>query len=283
MQRSANAEAITQLNAALELLKTLPDTPARAQRELDLQVTLGPPLIATKGWAAPEVEKAYSRARELCQQVGETARLFPVLWGLWVFYYTREEFRKAHELGEQLLTLARQAQDPALLLEAHMALGSILHPLGEFTSARMHQEQSIALYDLQQYRSLAFLYGGVDPGMCDLAQMAWTLWILGYPEQALERSRDAVALARELAHPHSLVHALCFATELHQFLRDRQAAQEQAEANISLSTEQGFPFWLARGTITRGWVLSEQGHGEEGIVQMCQGLTAYQSTGAEPG
>jgi predicted ATPase len=281
VRRSANVEAITQFSAALELLKLLPDTSGRIQQELDLQVALGPALIATKGWAAPEVEKAYIRAQDLCQQVGETAQLFPVLWGLWVFYYVREEFRKAYELGERLLTLAQRAQDSALLLEAHMTLGVILHPLGEFISARTHLQQSIAFYDPQRHRAQAFLYGGTDPGMRGLAQIAWTLWMLGYPDQALKKMRAAVTLAQEISQPHSLAFALCFATELHQFRRDRQAAQEQAEANVVLSTEHGFPFWLARGTITLGWALAEQGQGEEGIAQMRQGLAGYQATGAK--
>jgi len=116
------------------LLKTLPNIPGRTRQELDLQVTLGPSLIATKGYAAPEVEKAYTRARELCQQVGETTQLFPVLWGLWVFYYVREELQKARELAEQLFTLAQSVQDLALLLETHMALGATLLPVGRVRS-----------------------------------------------------------------------------------------------------------------------------------------------------
>jgi len=280
VQRSAYVEAIAHFNAALELLKTLPDTAGRTRQELDLQVILGPVLIATKGYAAPEVEKAYTRARELCQQVGETAQLFPVLWGLWVFYYVREQFQKAHELAEQLFTLAQRARDPAFLLEAHMALGTILHCLGEFVSARKYLEQSFTLYDPQQHRALAFLYAGADSGMIALANTAWTLWMLGYPDQALQKSREAITLAQELSHPHSLAFALCFAAELHQFLRETQAAQERAEAAITLSTEQGLPFWLARGVFERGWALAEQGSGEEGITQIRQGLAAFWATGA---
>jgi TOMM system kinase/cyclase fusion protein len=280
-QRSAYMEAISHLTKGLELLKTLSGTPERAQQELDLQIILGPALIATKGWSAPEVEKAYSRAQELCQQGGEIAQIFPVLWGLWVFYLVREESRKTHELGEQLFTLAQRAQDPALLLETYGALGYNLYCLGEFSSAREHLEQGVALYDSRQHHALAFLYGGSDPGMLCLSLAAWALWMLGYPDQALERSYDAVTLAQKLSHPHSLAFALCFVAELHQFRREGQAAQEQAEAIIALCTEQGLPFWLERGIITRGWALAEQGQGKEGIVQIRQGLAAYRATGAE--
>ena len=130
MQRSANAEAITHLTTALELLKTLPDTRERAQQELMLHLTLGPPLLATRGFASPEVRATYTRARELCQQVGETRQLFPVLCGLRKFHQMRGEFHTARELGEQLLGLAQREQDPALLLEAYWALGSTLFYLG---------------------------------------------------------------------------------------------------------------------------------------------------------
>ncbi len=280
-QRSAYVEAVSHLTKGLEVLKILPDTPERTQQELDLQVILGPTLIATKGWGAPELEKAYARARELCQQVGETVRLFPVLWGLWIFYYTREELRKAHELGEQLFNLAQSVQDSALLLEAHLTLGYTLYGLGEFISAREHLEQGAALYDSQQHRALAFLYGGVDPGMASLSGAAWALWMLGYPDQSLERMRDAVTLARKLSHPHSLAFALCFAAEFHQFCRERQLVQEQAGALITLATEQGLPYFVERGIIARGWALSEQGQGEDGIAQIRQGLAAYRARGAE--
>src|SRR5262249_25971814 len=162
-QRSAYTEAISHLTKGLELLKTLPDTPERAQQELTLQLALGPPLLAAKGWTVPEVEKAYTRARELCQQVGETSQLFPALWGLWAFYYLRNEVRKAHELGEQLFTLAQSGQDPAPLLVARMALGCTLYCLGQFSSAREHLEHGIALYDPQYHHALAVIYGGLTP------------------------------------------------------------------------------------------------------------------------
>src|SRR5713226_9501527 len=158
-QRSANVEAISHLTQGLELLKTLPDTPERIQQELTLQVALGAPLRATKGYAAPEVEKAYARARELCQEVGENPQLFMVLLGLWAFYAVRAEHRTARELAEQLLGLAQRKQDSALFLQAHYAMGWTWLFLGEWASSRDHSEQGVALYDPQQHRSLAFLYG----------------------------------------------------------------------------------------------------------------------------
>jgi predicted ATPase len=280
-QRSANMEAIRHLTKGLELLKTLPDTPERTQQELDLQTILAPALMATKGYASTEVEKAYARARELCQQMGETPHLFPVLRGLWVFYQVRAEHQTARDLAENLLHLAQNAQDPALLLEVHLVLGATLFFLGEFAPARAHLNQSMALYDPQKHRSLVLPYSVADPGVVCLSYAAWTLWHLGYPDQALKKSHEALTLARELSHPFSLAFAMDFAAWLHQYRREGQVAQEWAEAATTLSTEQGFPHWVAMGTILRGGALAEQGQREEGIVQIRQGLATWRAMGAE--
>jgi len=280
--RSAHQEAITHLSKGLELLKTEPDTPERIQQELALQTTLGPALMAVKGYGAPELEQVYTRARELCRQLDEAPHLFPALWGLVMFCLTRADYESGYELGEQLFTLARSVQDPALLLQAHSALGQTFSYRGEFGCARDHCEQGIALYDSRQHRSLAFLYGE-DAGVVCSFHEAWNLWHLGYADQALKGSNNALALAQELSHSHSLAFASYFAAILHQFRREVQTAQEQAEVTITFSTEQGFPYWLGMGTILRGWALAEQGQAEEGIAQINQGLAAYRATGAEWG
>jgi predicted ATPase/class 3 adenylate cyclase len=280
-QRSAHAEAISHLTTALELLKALPDTLERTQQELTLQIALGVPLMATKGFSAPETGAVYRRARELCQQVGETPQLFPILWGLWEFSAVRAEYKAARELAEQCLTLAQSSHDPLLLVEAHYALGGTLFPLGELTTAREHYEELIALYDPQQHASYASLFVH-DPGVIGRCSEVFVLWYLGYPDQASKRIQEALTLARELSHLYSLGMALAWgAASLHQYRREGQAAQERAEAGITISTEQGFPEVLAIGTILRGWALAEQGQAEEGIAQIRQGLEAERATGAE--
>src|SRR5262249_46400619 len=160
----------------------------------------------------------------------------PVLWGLWAFYLVRAELQTALELGEQLLTLAQRQHAPAFLLEASYALGDTLFNLGEIVLAEEHLEQGITLYDPRQHSSQAFLYGQ-DPGVTCRAFAAWALWCRGYPDQALKRSHEALTLAQELAHPFSQAHALNVAAQLHQFRREGQAAQERAEAAITLSSE----------------------------------------------
>ena len=245
-----------------------------------MQTTLGPVLMAVKGQSSPDTERAYVRARELCQQVGETPQLFPVLHGLWRFYMVRAEMQTTRELAEQIFTLAQRAQDTALLLEANRMLGQTMYWLGEMAPARAHLEQGVALYDPQQHRSHAFAYGQ-DPRVACQCLATWPTWALGYPDQALQSIHEALALARELTHPFSLVFALMMTAVVHQFHRKAQVVQERAEELIALSTEQGFAFWLAWGTILRGWALTMQGAGTEGIAQMRQGFSAYGATGAE--
>jgi predicted ATPase len=202
------------------------------------------------------------------------------LRGLWNFYLVQAEFITAREFGEQLVSLAHHVPDLSLLPESHQALGTTFCFLGEFPAAREHLEQAISHYDLQKHRSLAFPYG-FDPGVLSLSWTAVVLWFLGYPGQALKRSREALSLAQELSHPYSLAAALIYAAWLHQFRREEQLTTERAEAAITLSTEQGFALWGAMGPILRGWALAEQRQGEEGIAQMRQGLTAFRATGAE--
>jgi predicted ATPase len=279
-QRSAHVEAINHLNRGLEVLMTLPDTLERARQELEIQVTLGPVLMAVKGQSSPDTEHAYARARKLCQQVGETPQLFPVLHGLWRFYMVRAELRTTRELAEQIFTLAQGKEDPALLLEANRMMGQTLYWLGEMAAAREHYEQAIALYDSRQHRSHAFVYGQ-DPGVACRGLAAWPIWVLGYADQALQNIHEALSLAHELAHPFSIVFALMISAVVHQFHRQARLVQTRAEELIALSTEQGFAFWLAVGKILRGWALTVQGAGAEGIAQMREGFTAYWATGAE--
>jgi TOMM system kinase/cyclase fusion protein len=282
IHRSAHAEAIAHLSKGLELLKSLSDTPERAQHELGLQVALGLALMAAKGFGAPEVLQAYARARDLCQQVGETPQIFPVLWGLWRFYFVRAEYRAAREMAEQCLDLAQHVQDPALILVASHALGGTEYHLGELTRGRAHLEQGLALYKRQQHRTLTVHYG-VDLGVWCLSYGAWTLWQCGYPDQALKRSNEAITLAQELSHPHSLASALDYAAFVHCYRREGQATQEQAEAGMALASEKGFPQFVTLGMILRGWALAVQGQGEAGIAQIHQGLAAFRAVGSELG
>ena len=276
IRMSANEEAIAHITQGLALLETLPDTPARAQQELALQLALSVPLAITKGFADPEVEQAYTRARELCGLIDETPELHAVLVSLHRFYATRAESRMALEMAEQEMRLAQSVQDPALLMGAHVSVGAALLWLGEFAPAREHLEQSIALYDPQQDHTF-FLPD--DPGVSAYSFTAWALWFLGYPDQASKRSRQALTVAQELSNPFVLVAATNFTVGLQLFRRDRQGVRERVEVIIQLSTELGTPSYWLWGIIFQGLVMAEEGQAEEGIDQMLLGPAIMSSMG----
>jgi predicted ATPase len=238
--------------------------------------------MVAKGWSAPEVERAYIRARDLCKQLGETRQLFSVLRGLWECYEAQGKLLAARELGEQLLGLAENTADPALLLVAHDVLADNLYYEGQFVAARAHAEQGTALYDRQQHHGLASLYGGYDPGVACLIFEAVSLWALGYPDRCSQKMRDMLTLAQELPHhPYSLAWAQFIATWLSQYRREGQAVLEHAEAAISLSTVQEFPVFIAGATVTQGWALARQGKEKEGLACIYQGLALCRAMGAE--
>jgi predicted ATPase len=205
--------------------------------------------------------------------LGETPQLFPVLWGLARVHDVRGELNLGRELGKQLLASAQRVQDPALILEArHELWANSLH-LGEFSSALTHTERGIELYNPQEHRQYAFLYGGHDPGVCGLRHAAMILYLLGYPDQALQKSQDALALAQKLSHPNSLAFALYYSAWVHQQRGERQAVNERIEATVTLANEQGFTRWLQQAALLQGWLLAQQGKGQEAILRMRHGST----------
>jgi predicted ATPase len=264
----------------LEVLESLPERDQCAQRELDLLVALGVPLVLIRGHAAPEVETTYARARELSEQVGDKPQHFHVLQGLRRFYLHRGELQMAHEVDEQFLALAQNLGDASHISRAHIVYGETLYRSGAFAQAREHCEQAIALYAPQQHRSHMFLYGN-DTGAVSQTFQALVLWHLGYPDQALSISLEGLSRAQELSHPFTLVCALYFAAALRHFRGEGQAALKQVESLLGISTERRFALYLAWGTVLRGRLLAEQGEIEEGIAQMRQGLAAWQAMGAE--
>ena len=277
LQRSAHADAISSLTAAIDLLQRLPDSPERIQRELLLQLALGPALIAVKGWAAPEVERAYTRARELCERLGDPPELFRALSGLCAVHQLQSKNYWVFKFGGFLR--AQTAADPALLMHAHSALGCSLYFMGELLPAREHLETAISLYNPERDRPL----GHADSGVNCLSYAACTLWTLGYPDQALKRGNEALALAQELSHPFSLAFAEMFAGFVHKYRREARAAQENAERVLGICVERGFTHFLGAATLMRGWAMAAQGRNEEGIAQIQEGLAGVRASGIELG
>jgi len=276
---SANREAIAHYTRALDLLETLPETRERDQREVALQLALVVPITAVKSWGAPEAGQACARARQLCEKLGDAPQLFPAMIWMRYFYTLRAQHHTTRELAERIYNLAESVGDPLQIMMAHIDLAISSFYLGQLQAATAHAERVIASYDPRQHHSLAFVYGQ-DPGVVARGVAVYTLWLLGYPEQALQRGQEMLALARQLDHPFSLAAlALPYTARVHRFRREVQAVQELTEEVLQLGTERGIAMSQAEGITSSAWVLSEQGHPQEAIAPFRQGLDAWQSAG----
>ncbi len=279
--RSAYVEGMAHLTTGLEALSTLPETTVRCRQELTLLTTIGPALMAMKGQRNLEVGRTYSRAQELCRRVGEPQQLFPVLMGLWRFHAGHKVLSTMRDLAEQLLQLAQRLDDLACRVEAHLALGTSLYFEGEFVPARDHLEQCVQLYDPRHHRAHAVLYVR-DPGVSGRIFLAFVLWELGYPDQAMARNLEAVTLARDIGHPASLAYALLHAGTQRGHRGEGKDAQELAETALAYIAEQGYAQWYwAQATILRGGALVMQGQREAGLALIQQGLAANRSDSGE--
>jgi len=275
--RSAHTQAIDHLTTALELLQSSPDSTERVQRELALLMVLAPVLMEAKGYAAPEVERISARARVLCEQMADAPQLASVLRILFGFYVNKGELHTADELADQMVSLADRQNDAVFRPHAHYMRGLISFFLGDFVSARDHTQQALTEY--KPHRS--FLLSTEDPKLGSLGFLAWALWFLGYPDQALRRIEQGLVFSRELPRVYDRTFAVAFAAWFYQFCRQSQATQMHAETALALSNEYGFPFWSSVATILRGWALSEGGKSTEGIAQTLEGIAIHQATGAK--
>ena len=282
VERSANVEGVRHLTQGLTLLQTLPETPARAARELVIQTTLGPALIATRGYAALEVEETYTRAKALLETMPNNERMplrFPILFGLWLSYLVRAKLQTARELGEQCLVMAQQQENTVLEVEAHRALGATLYYLGELKMAHTHVEAGIACYDPHQHPVHAFFHYLADPGMTLRSYAAPLVWCLGYPEQAVAKLQAAQRMGEERPHPFSQVVSLHFGALLYQQRRDVEKVNTYATKLVAICKEHGFSVWEPTGKIMKGWALQQNSNGthEEGIALIQEGIAEWES------
>jgi class 3 adenylate cyclase/tetratricopeptide (TPR) repeat protein len=282
MQRSANQEATAHFRRGLALSESLPDNTERAQMQLSLQVGLGSVLLITRGLGAHEPRDAFEKARLLSRGLDETPQLFQILNGLSGYYLQQEEMTTSIELAEQALALAEKEQDSARILIAHSRLGSSLFFRGNFSRAEEHCARGIALYDFDRHSALSLTYG-MDGGVPCLPIGAWTLWYLGFPDQALRRSQAAVALARKVKHPYTFAWVLEAASWLHCYRGEGREAYALADEAVVFSTEREFPHWIAMGLQRRGEALRLLGRWDEGTEQLRRGQEGYRATGASGG
>jgi tetratricopeptide (TPR) repeat protein len=277
---SANQEAITHFRKALELLHTAPETPERAQQELTLQLALVPPLQATKGFAAPELERATLRARELCQLLGSTLQSFQALVQLATYYSTLPEYRTALELGEQLIAMAKHADDPILMAAVQYTQVWPLLNVGELMKARDHAERMVESYSPEKHGHWAYLYG-YDYGVMAFGFGSWVQWLLGYPDLALTWNQQSISMARKLGHPFTLGFSLLGGCEVHWFLGDFEAVNRYTDELIPLSAEKGFVYWEGHGIFYRGERWTLEGRVKQGIAEMRRGLAMMRATGTQ--
>jgi predicted ATPase len=277
IRRFAYQEAVELARRGIELLERLPDTHEIVNEALCLHLTLGVPLIATEGYASPNVGKVYMRARELYEQLGDSPDVSEVFWGLWTFHTLSAELETARHLAERFLELGERLPYAGITLRAHWALEITFMHLGNFELALDHFDKALALYEPEAHRDDSYLYA-LNPGVAMPCFASWAQWILGRSDESLKRLDEALALACELSEPQGLAHAYLFAAVLYNLRRDTVKTQEYAEAAIETSAEHGLVMYQAMATIMQGWALSEQGRETEAIDKIRSAIAALDAT-----
>jgi class 3 adenylate cyclase/predicted ATPase len=278
-QQSAHREAIGQLRSGLRLLNQIVDRKLRDQLELDLLIALGIPLLATMGYGNKEVGIVYEKARELSQKIGNIPKIFPALVGQYRFYLLRGDLIKAFDISELLLGWALTSRDSHLILEANRSIGVTLFHMGEIVTAVEHLEEAIKQYNPEEHKAHIHIYSS-DPLITCLSYGALSHCLLGYPDKAFTYGDKAVAQARKIKHPFSLVFALNHHAWLNQFYKKTDLVDKFASELVEVSGQYGFPFWQITGLFFKGWVASHNNQVDIGINQMESSIKAFQSTGA---
>jgi class 3 adenylate cyclase/predicted ATPase len=278
--RSAMAEAAAQFQKALDQLVLLPDSPERQRQELELWNALGVVLNVVRGFAAQETGQAYARARALWEHLDSPLEFLRIPYGQARYHLFRGELNLAQRLDDDLLRLSRQRNDSAGLILGHLSSGRNLRFAGRFALSRSHLEEVLALYDPKSHRSLVD-QAGTHPQNNSQSILGVVLFCLGFLDEALARSNAAIAEARMLAYLPSLASSLSNGTTVLSLVGDDAALDERADQLVAVTTEQGFPFWRAEGTMVRGWVKVKNGDVAEGISLLRSGLAAYRSIGSK--
>jgi len=277
--RLAAAEAAAQFEKGLEQLALLPDTLEHQRQQLEILSALGLVLFTVKGQQAPETGHAYTRARKLWEQLGSPSEFLHIPFGLSFYHSGRGELELAQRLDEDLLRSGQQRNDPLWLILAHYACGRSQLVTGNPGSSREHFEEVLRLYDPAAHGAL---YRHSANHLLPLSHLflGVALLGLGFPDQAMAQGSEGMAEARRLAHPPSLAASMAFNARLHLLAENDAALKEQADELIALSTERGLGYWLALGTLYRGWAEVKCGDVAKGILLLRNGLSAHRATGA---
>ena len=268
--RSANLEAIRHLTRGLEALETLPESPERDRRELAFQIAIGTPLIAVHGYSATQTGAAFSRARALCERLGEAEPLVATLSGEFVHYFVRGDYPVMRRLADEARQVSERLPNPVVRLASHRLAGITAMHFGAFPEARAEFEAILGLYDASEHRSQPVHYVH-DPKVSALTYLAPVLWILGFPEQARRSSVAAFRCAAELDQANLTAHVHNFAgAGLDELLGDVSAVRGHADSIIQLADRHNLGYWRLNGLILRGWAMVREGAAEPGIALMRQ-------------
>jgi predicted ATPase len=278
-RRSANAEALNHLARGLELLPNIDDPMLRNKSELLLQTSLGNSLRATKGWSIDSVKHAYTRALQLCKESGFDEHTLPAVFGLWTWNFVRGALGEAQALAEHLLNVPENVDDSVYKVLAHEALGFTLFAHGKFAAAHAELERSISMCEDSEAATYLDL-SAQDPRVHVRLYDGMVLWLLGYPDQALQICGEARQYADRSQHPFSEAMARTITLRVHQFRGEAAIVAEQADAAVVLSEEHEFVHYLAMALILRGWASAQQGEFEKGIAEIQAGLEKERATGA---
>jgi DNA-binding SARP family transcriptional activator len=277
-QLVAGDEAVAHYRRGLELLKELPESAERAERELHLLIALGAALRITRSFTLSELGPLFAHACELSEQVGEAAELFEAIDGLTCNYFMRAEMHTARELSGRMLEVAQFQNAPDLLAIAHGHVAIVAEYMGELLVFCEHMEPALAFYRPPRQHSREINYELLyDAKLNTLLHAAKVTWFQGYPDRAAAHIQAALPWAQELASPWLVCHALGFAAELHRLCQEVGPARELAEATLTLADEQGIPFWEEWGRGIRGWALARRGQPDEGLAQIKRGLDWYRA------
>jgi len=275
---SAHAEALGHYRRGLALLADLPETPARARRELALQLAATVPLLVAWGWGSPELAQAAARAQTLSQQLNDAAGLMRALGMAAYVAIGQAAHEQALAAAEQLLALTEAASDPVQMAIAHYLLSTERYLSGELRPALSHAQRTIALLAPMGDRPVRS-FPGVEPLVACLLWDGWIHWILGYPDQGRQRIEQALAVAERMNHPFTLGLALDMAMSLFALYREDDAALALIPAAERVVTEKDIGHlgtWLK---VIQSWALTRRGEAETGLALMCQGITIWGETG----
>jgi predicted ATPase len=273
-------EAAALARRGLEMMRMTPEAPSRTQVEMGLHLILGSALSMSRGHSLPDAGKSMTRARELCQQMGEPTELFTVIFALWAYYIVGAKLEDARQMAEQLLRMGEHAQDQVLLLGAHYTLGTTMQFLGKLPEGQEHLALAATYYDPRQRRAYKTYYR-VDPGVYCNSEMVRTLWLLGYPEQARRKLDEALELARASHDPKDMAFVMVKAVFLFQYCHESQQAEEWAEKCIVHCNQHGTAQERLWAKSLSGWSIAAQGQVEQGIEWMRDSIDAYRDLRSE--